>query len=97
MKYFTVLLYFGFIISCKQKVQPETPDKLYEKYRKSVVIIRSQYYYEVEFSNGKNAYFNSIENGEISDLTPDEDEAIKNASTIYGTGFFISKDGKISN
>ena len=84
------------VYSCKQKILPESPDKLYEKYRKSVVLIRNQYYYEVELSNGTSVYFTELKNGEISDLYFDEDEARKNANIVYGTGFFISKEGEIA-
>lgn len=82
--------------SCKKRIQPDTPDKLFDKYRNCVVLIRNQYYYQIDLSNGLNAYFTELENGEISDLTFDEDEAKKNGKIIYGTGFFITSDGKIA-
>lgn len=59
-------------------------------------MIRNQYYYQIDLSNGVTAYFTELENGEISDLTFDEEEAKKNGKIIYGTGFFITSDGKIA-
>lgn len=85
-----------FICSCKQRIEPETPEKLYEKYRSSVVLIKNDFYYEATLSNGLKAYFTELQDGEISDLSLDEDETKQKANTIYGTGFFISKDGKIA-
>ena len=40
-------------------------------------------------------YFTESTNGDISDLVFKREEAIRNANTNYGTGFFISKDGKL--
>lgn len=85
-----------FLSSCKNRIHPDTPTQLYEKYRKSVVLITTSYYYEIELSNGIPAYFTEQKNGEISDYTFDEEEVKKNLNTVYGTGFFISKDGVIA-
>ena len=90
------LISCSLFFSCKQHILPQTPDKLYEKYRNSVVLIRNQYYYEIKLSNRTTAYFTEFKNGKILGLTFDEDEAIKNANTIYGTGFFVSKEGKLA-
>ena len=92
----TFLLILSFsLLSCKKRIEPEELSKLYEKYRKSVVLIRNQYYYEIELGNGASVYFTESTNGDISDLVFKREEAIRNANTNYGTGFFISKDGKL--
>lgn len=95
-KNFLLLLFLLITFGCKQRILPESPDKLYEKYRKSVILIKNQYYYQVELSNGLIGYFTEFNNGEISDLTFDEEDVKKKANIIYGTGFFISQDGKIA-
>lgn len=98
MKYFVQisLLLILFISSCKQRVQPLSPEKLFEKYRKAVVLIRNTFYYEVRLSNGTKLYFNSFENGEFKGLTLDIEEIQSNPNVVYGTGFFISNDGLIA-
>lgn len=94
------LFFLSFLLttafSCKQRLVPEAPQNLFEKYRKSVVLIKNKYYYQVELSNGLKAYFTELEDGVVSDLTFNEEEAIGKANVSYGTGFFISNDGKIA-
>ena len=62
--YFVLITAFG----CK-KIALDPPENLFEKYKKSVVLIKNKYYYQVDLSNGMNAYFTELENGDISDLT----------------------------
>lgn len=96
MRKIYLLLFLPFLfISCKQRIEPSTPEQLFEKYRSSVVLIKNTFYYEALLSNGTTVYFNQSKDGTISDPTIDEKEAINNATTIFGTGFFITKDGKI--
>ena len=51
--YFTL---FIFLISCNKVIEPETPEKIFEKYKSSVVLIASQYYYEVHSGNSTYYY-----------------------------------------
>lgn len=59
-----------------------------------VVLIQNQSYYEIEMSDGEILYFSGLnDNGEIQDLTPYKDSIQRQVS--YGSGFFITEDGKI--
>lgn len=60
-----------------------------------VVLIQNQSYYEVVLSNGESLYFSHFDEKEgIQDLAFERD-SVKPASS-YGTGFFVSTDGKIA-
>ena len=59
-----------------------------------VVLVMNSGYYEVVLSNGESVYFSSYdsENG-LENLTFDEDSIV--SSLMFGTGFFVSEDGKL--
>jgi len=71
--------------------KPLPPEKIYSYYEKSIVLIRGQFYYEVSAKNKILGRYGVDKKGNLCDL--DEDESGYIAYT--GTGFFISKDGKI--
>lgn len=77
--------------SCSGKIEPPTPNQLFEKYNKSVVLIASQYYYEVYSGNDILYYSPSAE----KKIFFSKDEVLANLSFSTGTGFIVSKDGKI--
>jgi len=81
--------------SCKKKIDSYSPEQLFEKYNKSVVLIRNSYIYSIKINNSE-AYFTDIKDDNIQDLTFDKDTAINRKNTIFGTGFFVSQDGKIA-
>ena len=59
-----------------------------------VVMVQNRSYYEIRIPGMESLYFTSFDsNDDIEDLTEDLDD-IK-PSEGYGTGFFVSKDGKI--
>lgn len=89
-------LFLCLLCSCKKRINPEPPEKLFDKYRRSVVLIKNTFYYQIDLSNGLTGYFSELENGEISDLTLDKEEMERNATTAYGSGFFIDETGKIA-
>lgn len=91
--YYLIIALFVFA-RCSNSVL--TPDEIYEKYRKSVVLIKSNYYFEIEFSGGTKLYFTELANGEIIGATFSEDEILENQNTSTGSGFFISSDGRIA-
>jgi hypothetical protein len=95
-KYLFLSLIFVVISSCKTKIEPFKPEYLYKKYEKSVVLIRNDYYFEVELNTGFKVYFTDFKNNELINLTLEEEEILQNVNTIYGTGFFVSKDGLIA-
>lgn len=82
---------FLFFISCNKEIEPEIPEKIFEKYKGSVVLIASQYYYEVYADNDTYYYSPSSE----KKIYTSEEEVIKNLSYSTGTGFIISKNGEI--
>jgi hypothetical protein len=46
-------------------------------------------------SDGEQLYFSDLVNGELKGLCLEKEEMEKNKAISFGTGFFISKDGKI--
>ena len=80
--------------SCQQK--PEEPQKLYEKYRNSVVLIKNKYYYSLTFENGKQLFFTPNEKGSTPQIHANEYEAAEKACFAFGTGFFIGREGQIA-
>lgn len=97
MKHFKLILIIftiaSIIISCKKNeiIQPEQPNKLFDKYKQSVVLIYTQYYYEIDY-NGSKLYYspNSQEKIYLK-----ENEVINYPTISTGTGFIISDKGEI--
>jgi hypothetical protein len=88
--------------SCKSnqeiKALPELSDaELFNKFRKSVVLISAKTYYKVSFQGKEQSalYFSSLSN-EFNEVFSNEAQAKENAEISYGTGFFIDEDGKIA-
>ncbi|WP_051931185.1 serine protease [Gillisia sp. Hel_I_29] len=93
MKNRILLLLFSFlVISCKK--EPPSPDELYDKYRESVVLIKSDYYHEIQVAEDISFYFTG--SGDNFRLYQDKEEAFRNADVSFGTGFLIDKEGKIA-
>lgn len=60
-----------------------------------VVLVQNQSYYEVVLSNGESLFFSNFDGEKgITGLAFDEDSV--EVVTTYGTGFFVSEDGKIA-
>lgn len=94
MKNRLLALYLVLIASsCSNTVMD--PKDIYEKYRSSVVLIKNDYFFAVNFDNDLAFYYTVSKDG-IPKLHKDQSEAIKNASTSFGTGFFISDKGEIA-
>lgn len=90
LKFLILLLVFA---SCSSKLEPS---EIYEKYEKSVVLIRHDYFYYLELKDGSQFYFILNENNEIDYATFDKNEIIKYPMSLTGTGFFVSKDGLLA-
>ena len=96
---YVFVLFAGMLLGsgCKTdtKVLPPDAQHLYEKYANSVALVRNEYYYDIALNDGMHLYFYIGENGEPL-FAGDLDEAMFNASVIYGTGFFIGQDGLLA-
>ncbi len=74
----------------------KTSDEILEECGSGVVMIANQFYYKITLPTGKAWYFTGLDdNGELDGFTTDLKEIQKNRKMITGTGFFVSKDGKI--
>lgn len=75
----------------------KTKNRIDDDYRSGVVLIMNKYYYTLKFQNGVVFYFGDDGEGNVRDFESDKDSAaLKCARLAWGTGFFISKDGKIA-
>lgn len=78
-----------------KKQAPLTTEELYNKYSKSVALIKHSYLYKIRIAD-KDYYFKSYDHstGELSELLS-LDEAKKDPNVVWGTGFFIDDKGKM--
>ena len=72
-----------------------TTEELYNKYSKSVVLIKHSYLYKIRIAN-EDFYFKNYDHstGELSEILS-LDEAKKDPNVAWGTGFFIDDKGKM--
>jgi S1-C subfamily serine protease len=89
-----MLLLTLLLFSCAKS--PDDPLTIYGKYRDSVVLVKNQYYYSITFDNGLRLFFTLNEKGSAPELYETENEAINHASTLFGTGFFVDRTGRIA-
>lgn len=89
--YIKVLLSFFLLNSCTKVIEPEEPEEIFEKYKGSVVLIASQYYYEV-YSDNVTYYYSPSSEKKIFFT---KEEVLNNLSFSTGTGFVISENGEI--
>lgn len=78
-------------VSCNNS----NPTEIYNKYKNSVVLIYSEYYYKITLDNGSMLYSSNNEDG-VLEILFSEEEAINNPNATTGTGFFISEKGEIA-
>ena len=73
-------------------------ESLADECQSGVVLVQTIEYYEMEMSNGNALYFNGSdfdkETGEFIGLSANLDSLVPDI--MYGSGFFISKDGRIA-
>lgn len=73
----------------------KTAQEIFSECSSGVVMVLNQYYYTIKMP-GMMLYCTGIdENGNLQNLTGDIREIQNKKSQMFGTGFFISKDGKI--
>lgn len=85
--------------SCKETPPPPPieinspqPSELYDKYKNSVVMVENEYYYTFEADKGTTYYYSPGSDFPFYTTYEDLDSIISKGT---GTGFFISKSGKI--
>lgn len=91
--FFWMLFAFCVLVSCESS---KSSDEILDECGSGVVLIANQYYYKITLPTGKMWYFTGFdEDGDLEGFTMDLKEIQKNRKMITGTGFFVSKDGKI--
>ena len=74
----------------------KTSDQILMECGSGVVMVANQFYYKITLPTGKVWYFTGFDaDGDLENWTMDLAEIQKNKKMITGTGFLISKDGKI--
>ena len=74
----------------------KTSDQILTECGSGVVMVADQFYYKITLPTGKVWYFTGFDaDGDLENWTMDLVEIQKNKKMITGTGFLISKDGKI--
>ena len=101
-----VLIICGFnllmITSCgsKEEIPPPEPltaDSIFNKYSKSVVRIKHSFVYKMDLgADIGTQYFTEFSEEEGIGAMYEKIEDIENPITVYGTGFFVSQNGKIA-
>ena len=103
MRYIYLILICSMLFSCDQRITREATfveefenfENKIETYKKSVVLVKNQYYYTAQFSNGQNLHFYIDKSGQIKYYKSRKD-ATSNPRIAYGTGFLISNNGEIA-
>lgn len=91
IKKINLLIIIFSLISCNKEIVPESPEQIFEKYKGSVVLIASQYYYKIYSDNSVYYYSPGSENK----IFYKEEDVLNNLSFSTGTGFIISQNGEI--
>ena len=74
----------------------KSSDQILTECGSGVVMVANQFYYKITLPTGKVWYFTGFDaDGDLENWTMDLAEILKNKKMITGTGFLISKDGKI--
>ena len=73
-----------------------TPQELFEESKSGVVLILNEYYFTLTMPNGNELYFTGLNSdGDLENITFDEDEIQEQRQVMSGTGFFIDDRGLI--
>lgn len=79
------------LISNNTTIDPDSPEVIFEKYKSSVVLIATQYYYKVQIS-AEVIYYSP---GSERKIFFNESDVLRHLSSASGTGFIISTNGEI--
>lgn len=78
-----------------KKAQKLTPEQVDNKFSSGVVLIQNTYYFSLTFNNGVTFYFTGLDkDGDPTGFTAESEEV--EPVTLFGTGFFVSKNGTIA-
>lgn len=91
LKNLSIVFILFLFVSCSKIIEPEKPEMIFEKYKGSVVLVASEFYYEVYVGNA--TYYYSPSANKTFFFT--KDDILKNLSFSTGTGFIISENGEI--
>jgi hypothetical protein len=96
MKFYSSKTKFIFVSFFLIAIASCTRVDVYEKYKKSVVMLYNEYLFRLKINN-ETIYFtyNKTDN-KIAEWTENEAEAKQHAMAVFGTGFFCDADGKIA-
>lgn len=74
----------------------KSAEELFKETSSGVVVVLNEYYYELKLPNGNSLYFTGLdEEGDITGLTADVNEAKANRSMLTGTAFFVDDKGTL--
>jgi len=95
--FFVLLLLATTLYSCGKKSDPNCvqTDSLFHHFKNTVVLIQHSYIYKVQVGSDITVYCTKSNKDTGIDIINDLDEAKKKKQTIYGTGFFIGREGEI--
>ena len=89
----TMLITTFMLLSCGNEKQPRD---LFEEQQSGVCMVLNSYYYRIDLPTGSTWYCTGIDSdGDLDNLTIDEDEAKKQKSMATGTAFFIDNEGTL--
>ena len=81
-------------VSCS--TTPPSAEDLYKEEASGVVMVLNKFYYDTRLPNGNHVYFSGIgQDGELENLTTDDNEIRQHCGVLTGTAFFISEDGTL--
>lgn len=83
---------FTFTVSCSERKM--TSEELFSQCASGVVLIMNEYYYVIHLPGGE-LYFSDFDGENMVGLTAEQSEIMANRNMLFGTGFFVSEDGKI--
>lgn len=84
---------FTFAVSCSERKM--TSEELFSQCASGVVLIMNEYYYVIHLPGGGELYFSDFDGENMVGLTAEQSEIMANRNMLFGTGFFVSEDGKI--
>lgn len=84
---------FTFTVSCSERKM--TSEELFSQCASGVVLIMNEYYYVIHLPGGGELYFSDFDGENMVGLTAEQSEIMANRNMLFGTGFFVSEDGKI--